>query len=118
MTLTDQIYTQALLLSRDVEEEDQELLKVLCRAAEVSLQQKLRSGLTSDDCKADFIAAASMYALASMSEMGNLRDMDQVSVGDITVRKSSKDAAVCCLRYQAELLMMPYIQDRFVFVGV
>ena len=117
MTLTDQIYTQALLLSRDVEEEDQELLKVLCRAAEVCLQQKLRSGLTPDDCKADFIAAASMYALAAMSETGSLTDVEQVSVGDLTVRKSSKDAAVCCLRYQADLLMMPYLQDRFVFMG-
>lgn len=118
MTLTEQIFTQALLLSRDVEEENQELLKVLCRAAEVSLRQKLRSGMTPEDCKADFVAAASMYALAGMSEVGALEDMEQISVGDLTVRKSGKDAAVCCLRYQAELLMMPYIQDKFVFVGV
>ena len=116
MTLTEQIYTQALLLSRDVETENQELLRILCRSAEVSLQQKLRDGLTAEDCKADFIAAASMYALAALSEAQE--DMEQVSVGDLTVRKGGKNAAVCCLRYQAELLMLPYIRDRFSFVGV
>lgn len=118
MTLTEQIYTQALLLSRDVETENQELLRALCRSAEVSLQQKLRSGLTPEDCKADFIAAASMYALAAMSEIGSFEDMEQISVGDLTVRKGGKNAAVCCLRYQAELLMLPYTCDRFSFVGV
>jgi hypothetical protein len=41
-----------------------------------------------------------------------------VKVGDLTVRHSSRNAAACCLRYQAELMMVPYTVDRFRFTGV
>jgi hypothetical protein len=43
---------------------------------------------------------------------------EQICAGDLTVRKSSFDAAACCLRYQAELMMIPYVKDRFAFMGV
>ena len=42
MTLTEQIYAHALVLVRDMEEENKPLLEVLCRSAEVSLRAKLR----------------------------------------------------------------------------
>ena len=44
--------------------------------------------------------------------------MEQFSLGDVTVRKRNTDAAVNCLRSQAELLMSPYLKDWFSFVGV
>ena len=118
MNLTEQICTQALLLSRDVEDEDHALLRVLCRAAEVSLLGKLREGVSPADCKADFIAAASMYALAALSDMDEMKAMEQIQAGDLTLRRASDNAAACCLRYQAELIMMPYLKDNFVFTGV
>lgn len=118
MTLTEQIYTQALLLSRDVEDENLALLKTLCRSAEISLRAKMRTELNWQDCKADFIAAASMYALAALSELKNTHEPEQVKLGDLTVRRSGKDAAICCLRYQAELMISPYLQDSFTFKGV
>ena len=118
MTLTEQIYAQARVLIRDLEDGDRPLLELLCRSAEVSLRAKLRSGVTPEDCKADFVAAASLYALAAMSEVDETAQMEQITAGDLTMRRSSCDAAACCLRYQAELMMLPYVADRFSFVGV
>ena len=118
MSLTDQIYAQALVLIRDLQDRDRPMLEVLCRSAEVSLLAKLREGVSAEDCKADFVAAASLYALAAMTEMDAQVQLEQFTAGDLTLRRKSNDAAVCCLRYQAELLMMPYVKDRFVFQGV
>lgn len=118
MNLTEQIFAHALVLVRDMEEENRPLLEILCRSAENSLRAKLREGLTPEDCRADFVAAASLYAVAAMSEVGQTAIPEQVDLGDLTVRRASNDAASCCLRYQAELMMMPYCQDRFAFLGV
>ena len=115
MTLTEQIFTHAVLLVRDCEWDQQELLRTLCRASEMSLRAKLQDGLTPEDCLADFVAAAALYAVAALTET---EDLDQVKVGDLTVRHSSRNAAACCLRYQAELMMAPYLKDRFCFRSV
>ena len=67
------------------------------------------------DCKADFVAAASLYALAALSEMDELQE---IKAGDLTLRHGSADSAACCLRYQAEVVIKPYLKDRFSFAGV
>ena len=118
MTLTEQIYAQALVLIRDLQDRDRPVLEVLCRSAEVSLQAKLREGITPEDCKADFVAAASLYALAALNEVGDTDRLEQISAGDLTLRKSSADAAANCLRNQAEIMIVPYLKDRFSFRGV
>lgn len=118
MTLTEQVHTQALLMSQQAAECNSELLEVLCRAAVVSLTAKLRPGLTPEDCKADFVAAASLYALAAQTELDDMNQLEQVTAGDITLRQKGENAATGCLRYQAQLLMAPYLQDRFSFRGV
>ncbi len=118
MSLTEQIYAQALVLIQDSEDEKLPMLEILCRCAEKSLRQNLREGVSPEDCKADFVAAASLYALAAMSEMDELAQMSQIKAGDLTLRRSSTDSAACCLRYQAEVMMSPYMKDRFSFVGV
>lgn len=118
MSLTEQIYAQARVLIRDLEDGDRPILELLCRSAEISLKAKLRDGVTPEDCKADFIAAASLYALSAMSEVDNGIQPEQITAGDLTLRRSGNDAAACCLRYQAELMMLPYVKDRFAFMGV
>ena len=118
MSLTEQICAQATLLIRDLEETDRPLLEMLCRSAEVSMRAKLRKGISEEDCKADFIAAASLYALAAMTEVSESAQIEQVSAGDLTLRRSSNNAAACCLRYQAEMMMLPYMKDGFAFMGV
>ncbi len=118
MTLTEQINAQASVLIRDLQDGDRPLLEVLCRSAEVALLAKLREDVSPEDCKADFVAAASLYALAALTEMDGATQPEQFKAGDITLRRSGTDAAVCCLRYQAEMIIKPYVKDNFSFVGV
>lgn len=118
MNLTQQIVAQAKVLLRDLEDKDYAMLELLCRSAEVSLKSKLRPEFRAEDCIADFVAAASLFAVAAMSELDEVSQMEQITAGDLTMRRKSTDAAGCCLRYQAELLMMPYMCDPFAFVGV
>lgn len=118
MTLTEQINAQALVLLRDLQDGDRPMLEVLCRSAEISLKARLIEGVTPEDCRADFVASASLYALAALSEIEHSLQPEQFSAGDLTLRRSSTDAAACCLRYQAETIMRPYLKDSFSFVGV
>lgn len=118
MTLTEQIYAQAVLLTQDAESEKLPMLEILCRSAEISLRYNLREGITPEDCKADFVAAASLYALAALSEMDELAQLSEIQAKDLTLRRGSTDTAACCLRYQAEVMLLPYLKDRFSFMGV
>lgn len=118
MTLTEQILAQSLLLAGDLTEHQKQMLEVLCTATAVSLEARLRDGLTADDCKADFIAAASLLALASLGQMSEDSQVEQITAGDFTIKKGSSDAASNCLRAQAELMIAPYLKDRFLFRGV
>lgn len=118
MSLVEQIQAQALVLIQDSTEVNLPMLAVFCRSAENSLKQKLREGITPEDCKADFIAAASLLALAALSETDDMAQIEQISAADLTLRRGSPDSAACCLRYQAEIMIKPYLQDNFAFVGV
>ncbi len=118
MTLTEQTLAQALLLAGELTEHQQQVLQALCTGTVSILSARLRKGLKPDDCKADFIAAASLMALA---DLGSIRDddrLEQITAGDFTIRKGSRDAASNCLRAQAELMIAPYLADRFSFRGV
>ena len=119
MTLTEKIVAQARILIQDMDDEQNlPMLELLCKAAETQLKGKLRTGLTAEDCAADFVAAAALLAVAAMTELDEVAQMDMVTVGDLTMRKKSADAAACCLRFQADLLMAPFMADGFAFVGV
>ena len=92
---------------------------VLYTASTVSLAARLKDGLRPEDCKADFIAAASLFALAALNGVKDGESLEQISAGDLTIRKSgNSDAASNVLRNQAELMIAPYLKDCFTFVGV
>ena len=118
MTLKEQVFAQAALLAGQLEGSRLEMLDVLCTASVASLTARLRPGLTPEDCKADFVAAASLYALAALNEVGDTDRLEEISAGDLPLRKSSADAAANCLRNQAEIMIVPYLKDRFSFRGV
>ena len=120
MNLRDQVLAQALLLAGEVTERQQMVLGALCTAATASLNARLREGLTANDCKADFIASASLLALAALAGITEDVPVEQITVGDFSVKKGSQshDAASNCLRAQAELMMAPYLKDNFSFMGV
>ena len=120
MSLIEQIRAQAMLLAGELTEQQVQVLSALCYGAASSLEKRLRDGLQPDDCKADFIAAASLLALAAMNSVSGEESAEQITVGDFAVRTSGKknDAASNCLRAQAELMIAPYLKDRFTFLGV
>ena len=120
MTLKEQVFAQSLLLAGELTEQQTNLLNMLCKASTASLESRLRDGLTAEDCKADFIAAASLLALSALSDVTNEEHTEQVTVADFTVRtsKPGSNAAANCLRAQAELLMMPYLETPLLFMGV
>ena len=118
MTLKEQVFAQAALLTGEMDEDQARMLDALCGASVVSLTARLRDGLTPDDCKADFIAAASLFALAALNTVTADKDMEQITAGDLTIRPRHSDAASKCLYNQAELMIAPYLKDRFSFRGI
>lgn len=119
MKLKDQVYAQALLLAGELEDNEGEILSALCTAATASLSARLREGLHPEDCRADFVAAASLFALAELNAVKDGAAMEQITAGDLTVRKSaSADPASKVLRNQAQLVIAPYLKDSFCFRGV
>ena len=118
MSLKQQVYTQAILLAGELTEHQMAVLEALCTAGTAALTAKLREGLTPADCRADFVAAASLMALAALDELDEDRNVEQITAGDLIIRKGSRAAAANCLRTQAELMMAPYMRDGFLFRGV
>ena len=118
MSLTEQIYAQGLLLAGELEQKQTALLRVLCQGANNALANRLRTGLTPEDCKADFIAAASLFALSALSTADENSAVEMFQAGDMSIRRRGGDAASNCLRNQAELMIAPYLKDYFTFVGV
>ena len=119
MILREQVFAQAALLAGQLEGNQVDILRALCSAATASLTARLREGLRPEDCKADFIASASLYALAALNAVKDGDTLEQFTAGDLTIRKSaSADPASNVLRNQAELMIAPYLKDRFCFRGV
>ena len=119
MKLKDQVYAQALLLAGELEGNQGDILDALCTAATISLTARLREGLRPEDCRADFVAAASLYALAELNAVRDGTALEQITAGDLTIRKSaSADPASAVLRNQAQLVISPYLKDCFCFRGV
>ena len=116
MSLEEQIYAQALVMAGSLTTEQDNLLRVLCRATKATLAGRLRENLKPEDFSSDFITAASLYALAALSESDT--GPEQFTAGDLTVRKGDRNTAARCLRGQAELLLVPYVRDSFAFWGV
>ena len=118
MTLTQQVYAQAVLVSGVDGQAQEALLWVLCQSAVSALTAQLREGIRVEDCRADLVAAASLYALAAMSEADPMMSLEQLQVGDMTLKRGGGSAAAACLRYQAEMMMLPYRRDCFCFRSV
>ena len=118
MSLTEQVYAQACLLAGVLESREQALLRLLCTGAVSSLKARLRQGITPEDCRADFVAAASLFALSALSAASEEKNLDEMKIGDVTLKRGDADTASKCLHSQGELIIAPYLADRFSFRGV
>lgn len=119
MTLKEQVFAQAALLAGQLERQQLDMLEALCTVSTASLTARLKEGLSPEDCKADFVAAASLFALAALNSVSDPQQLEQIKVGDMTLTKrNAMDAASRCLHNQAELMIAPYLKDRFSFRGI
>lgn len=118
MTMTELVYAQACLMAPDLPVEDQEMLRAMCRVAVTSLENRLRNTLTVRDCHNEFVTAAGMYALAAMSEVTDINQFEQITAGDLTMRRAEGALAANCLRTHADMLMAPFVKMSVAFMGV
>lgn len=118
MTVQERVFAQAVTLAGKLEDRKLALLEVLCRSAASALQAQLREEINPEDCLADFTAAASLIALAALSEAGETDSVESFTAGDVSIRKEHSSAGANCLRHQARVMMLPYIREPFAFLGV
>ena len=88
----------------------------------LELQEKFSSENRFDLLEKEAVDLGSSTVAAFLSltleETDELSGVESFTAGDLTVRKSSTNAASRCLRYQADLMISPYSKDRFAFRGV
>ena len=118
MTLVEQTLAQALLLAGSVDTAQEQLLKLFCASAVTNISARLRKGLTPEDCRASFVAAGALYALAALAETDPVAGMQRMQIGNVTLVPGGTSAATRCLRKQADLIISPYCVDCFSFRGV
>ncbi len=120
MTLSEQVFAQTQLLTGELDQQQTELLRLLCGITTASLTQRLKDGLSPGDCRADFVAAASLFALSALNGSQDSGNLEEFKAGDLSIKKGggTKDAASRCLERQAELIISPYLKDRFAFVRI
>lgn len=113
--MIQQVFAQTALLAGQLETGQTELLMLLCQAAVTSLKARLKKGVTVEDCREDFLMAASLYALAAMRETDTAPE--EFKAGDLTIRKGSGTRADR-LRRHAEQIIRPWVMDDIAFLGV
>ena len=118
MNLSQQIFAQAAMIAGDLEQQQEALLRLLCGSSASVLASRLREGIRPEDCAADFVTAACLFALAALSEAEGMENLESFTAGDVTVHKRDGSTAAKCLRHQAELMIAPYSTGGFGFRGV
>ena len=116
--MTEKIVAMAKALGAG--EEQEELLSVLCQAAQRELEGRLRPELTPEDCESAFVPAAAWMALAWLNTGGGTggEGITSFTAGDVTIRREGGRESAALLD-QAQRLMAPYVRDRgFSFLGV
>ena len=99
------------------------LLELLCTAQEQAWSERLREGITTEDCRDAYCCACAFSAVAGLLTGRSAGDgVASFQAGEISVRKSSAKetaSAMKSLQEQAERLMAPYVaEDTFCFRGV
>jgi len=114
--MTEEIYQLAMGLGRPLEGEE-ELLRLLCRSAEQSLDRRL--GGKREECPEAFLCAAALLAAAGLLDSRAGGDTERFTVGEVSVTAGGGGGGGLRLRQQAERMIAPYCaQNGFVFRGV
>lgn len=105
----------ALCKELGVGEEQETLLLPLAEAACQQLHDRLRRGVTEEDCSHVFPLAAAMLVLDSLEGLTGESGVTSFTAGEVTIRKEGRTS----MRAQAMQLMSPWLgKDGFAFMGV
>lgn len=120
--MTEEILALAATLSHPAEEQ-RELLRLLCIAAERELAAKLKEGCTAEDCGESFLCAAALLAAADFRGMaaagGDALSFTAGSVSVSTGGSGEQEKTGALLRRQAKRLLAGWLKDdSFAFRGV
>ncbi len=120
--MTEEILALAATLSHPAEEQ-RELLRLLCTAAERELEGRLKEGCTAEDCGESFLCAAALLAAADFRSMasagGDAMSFTAGSVSVSTGGSSEQEKQTSLLRRQAKRLLASWLKDDgFAFRGV
>lgn len=120
MMVADQVFSQAELLAGELDVSGRELLRLLCSAAVNTLSTQLREDVTPEQCREDFVAAASLYALGQWYQGRAGGEIQEFQAGDLTVKRGQSNSQLSpeSLTRQALGLLRPYLRDSFCFQGV
>jgi len=107
----------AQVFAGDLSSQQRSVLERLCAVADAALCNRLREGITPEDCYDAFVCAGAWMALAALGNAQNSSGVEAFTAGNLSVRHSA--GAANCLAMQAEVLMAPYLrQDGFQFQRV
>ena len=118
--MREEIQSLAEILTSPSEEE-RELLKLLCAAAEREVLGRLRSENDWESCRETCLCAAAWLAAAGLLTGRAARAGESFTVGDVSISGDKGQLAerAICLRRQALELLRPYCADQnFAFRGV
>ena len=119
MRILDQVMMQAELLTGELDGPGRELLRLLCSAAVSTLQFQLKADITPEQCREEFVTAASLYALAELYRGKGNTQFQEFRAGDLTVKRGTGAArSPESLKAQALELLRPNLKDSFRFLGV
>ena len=114
--MTEDIYAAASLYTQ-VESGEEEALMQLCAAAEQRLKKSLLQGVSVEEIYESFICAAGMLAAADFRCIKAGSDVKSFSAGPVSVTRDDTES-VSRLREQAAMVLAPWCQDAFRFLGV
>ena len=114
--MKDVIFARAAVLAGELGQRQEELLRLFAEAAAASLRARLKAGVTVEDCREEFGAAGAMLALAALMRQDEA--VQEFKAGDLTVKQGGSRDGAEALERQARELMVPFVQDGFLFAGV
>ena len=118
MSLTEQIYAQALSLAGEgLDTEQKNLLHALCAAEDAAMEAGGNEKWNSPEGRRARILAGGLYAMADFMETDEARSVQRFTAGTVTVQRAEGTGGAG-LRQQADRILTPFRGDRFAFRGV
>ena len=118
--MTEQILTMACGITGAAEEDA--LMKALCTAADVNWTNRLKNGMTAEDCAEAFCCAVAFTAAADYTLGMEADGISGFSAGTVSIQRNKGNDCTelaQALRQTAQRLMMPYTEVAdFCFKGV